>query len=263
MLLLSLLRHFNLCWSVQRHVSLVLEDLCRYNGLTSYVQIILRWVSCLPLITQLSPNLRKGRHSDCFFLLAASSLYPKPAEPDGATIKTPHDSLPTEKTSNLTHTSPSQQGTILSPGADPIPYRPVQQIRLGEFIEMRDLHLHSQLEGLHGQMTFSATPAAFHPRLREVPSLNSWMYCFATYMAVLTTDARTRELLAYCRLIIREATSHTGNGWQEYDRTFRRQAAIGIPFFQRATGHNVDWCRAFSACFVVSQTTLQPNVPLR
>ena len=148
-----------------------------------------------------------------------------------AQLLTSQDSLPTENSSNLTHTPPSQQGTILSPGSDPIPYRLVQRIRSGEFIEMRDLladniALHSQLEALHGQMSFSATPAAFRPRLREVPSLNSWMYCFAAYMAVLTTDTRTRELLAYCRLIIREATRHTGNGWQEYDRTFRRQAAI-------------------------------------
>ena len=36
----------------------------------------------------------------------------------------------------------------------------------------------------------------------------------------------TRDMLAYCRLIIREALRHGGNGWQEYDRTFRRQAAI-------------------------------------
>ena len=74
-----------------------------------------------------------------------------------AQLLTPQDSQPTENTGNLTHTPPSQQVTISSPGADPIPYRLVQRIRSGEFIEMRDLladniALHSQLEALHGQI---------------------------------------------------------------------------------------------------------------
>ena len=33
-------------------------------------------------------------------------------------------------------------------------------------------------------------------------------------------------MLAYCRLIIREALRHGGTGWQEYDRVFRQQLAI-------------------------------------
>ena len=45
-------------------------------------------------------------------------------------------------------------------------------------------------------------------------------------MVVCTGNSRTREMLAYCRLIIREALRHGGNGWQEYDCTFRRQADI-------------------------------------
>ena len=65
---------------------------------------------------------------------------------------------------------------------------------------------------------------SLRPRLREVPSLSSWLYC--AYIAVLTPDTHTRELLAYCKLIIREALYHGGMGWQEYDRTFRCQAAI-------------------------------------
>ena len=123
------------------------------------------------------------------------------------------------------------RGLILSPSADPIPYRLVQRIQNGEFVEMRDLladnvSLHNQLKDLHGLVPLTATPAAFRPRLREVPSLASWVYCFAAYVAVRSSDQQTRDLLAYCRLIIREALRHGGNGWQEYDRSFRRQAAI-------------------------------------
>ena len=41
-----------------------------------------------------------------------------------------------------------------------------------------------------------------------------------------TRDPVTRDMLAYCRLIIREALRHGGNTWQDYDRAFHRQAAI-------------------------------------
>ena len=74
---------------------------------------------------------------------------------------------------------------------------------------MRDLladniSLHNQLEDFHGHI-WPTTPAHLCPRLREVPSLSFWVYCFCEYIAVLAPDAWTRELLAYCRLIIREA----------------------------------------------------------
>ena len=122
-------------------------------------------------------------------------------------------------------------GMILSPAADPIPYRLVQKFQSGEFIEMRELladniALHNQTIELHGHASLASTPAALHPQVREVPSLSSWMYCFAAYMAVRTRDPQTREMLAYSCLVIREALCHGGNGWQEYDRSFCWQAAI-------------------------------------
>ena len=129
------------------------------------------------------------------------------------------------QTSTATFLPVSRLGLILSPATDPIPHRLVQRIRHGEFVEMRDLladniSLFNHLEDFHGHSN------GIRARLREVPSLASWVYCFAAFTAVLTSDPRTRDMLAYCRLIIREALRHGGNGWQEYDRTFRRQAAI-------------------------------------
>ena len=128
-------------------------------------------------------------------------------------------------------TSDQSQGVILSSALQPIPARLVRRIRAGEFIEMRDLltdnvALHDQLEAVQGPLLNTATPGALRPRLREVPSLISWIFCFTAYMAVRTQDATTRDMLTYCRLIIREALRHGGQGWQEYDRSFRSQAAI-------------------------------------
>ena len=158
-------------------------------------------------------------------------------------------------------------GMILLPAADPIPYRIAQKIRAGEFVDMRylladNISLDNQLEDLHGQAPVASTPASLRLRLREVPSLSSWMYCFAAYMAVQTGDREMREMLAYCRLIIRKALRHGGNGWQEYDRTFRRQAAIdnSIPWntlqpgLQAATllGYS-GGCGSMSSCHPVAK----------
>ena len=77
-------------------------------------------------------------------------------------------------------TQSPRSGRILSPAADPISYRLVQSIRSGEFVEIRDLladniALHNQLEDLHDHTT------SLNSRFREVPSLASWVYCFAAY----------------------------------------------------------------------------------
>ena len=96
---------------------------------------------------------------------------------------------------------------------------------------MRDLlsdniALHDQLETIQGAYHISAIPNHTRPRIREVPSLISWVFCFLAYVATRTTDQPTRDMLSYCRLLIREALRHGGAGWQEYDRNFRRQIAI-------------------------------------
>ena len=90
-------------------------------------------------------------------------------------------------------------------------------LQAGQFVEMRDLlanniALLNQLSSLHGTATLPLTTVN-HTRLREVPSLVSWVYCFNAYVAVRTSDPATRDMLAYSRLLIREALRHGGNGW--------------------------------------------------
>ena len=123
------------------------------------------------------------------------------------------------------------QGVILSPALQPIPGRLVRRIISGDFVEMRDLltdniALHDQLEAVQGPLNLTPIPGALRPRLREVPNLTSWVFCFLGYIAVRTSDPITRDMLAYCRLMIREGLRHGGNGWRDYDRCFRSQAAI-------------------------------------
>ena len=59
-------------------------------------------------------------------------------------------------------------------------------------------------------------------------SINSWLMCFLTFLAVGTSDAVTRERLAHAVLIIQESLRHGGMGWLEYDRLFHQQAAHNI-----------------------------------
>ena len=96
---------------------------------------------------------------------------------------------------------------------------------------MRDLltdniALLQQLDTFNSQFSYPSLPGALKPRLREITSIVSWLYCYLAYMAMRTTDPATVHMLAYGRLIIKEAQQHQGNGWLEYDKVFRQQAAI-------------------------------------
>ena len=96
---------------------------------------------------------------------------------------------------------------------------------------MRDLltnsiALHDQLEAVHGPLLMHSTPGALRPRLREVPSLIAWVFCFTAYIAVRTQEPTVRDMLTYCWLVIRKVLRHGGQGWQDYDHSFRSQAAI-------------------------------------
>ena len=59
---------------------------------------------------------------------------------------------------------------------------------------------------------------------REVGSLITWVSSFTTYVAIVAEahPERVRDMLAYMRLIIREAHKHGGQGWLTYDAVFRR-----------------------------------------
>ncbi len=106
-----------------------------------------------------------------------------------------------------------------------IPAKMVAKIRSGAFVDMKGLlpdniALQLQLESLQ-----VAKPAS-KAKLREVKSIQTWLYCFLAYIAVATSDTRTREQLTYARLILRETLRTGGEGWAAYDRLFREHAAL-------------------------------------
>jgi hypothetical protein len=118
---------------------------------------------------------------------------------------------------------------VLSSALPPLSAKVVGKIKSGQYVPMKDLladnmSLCTQLEALTGPHSFYAGFAK--PRLREIQSPLTWVSCFLAYTAVLTPDAKTRNLLTYGWLVIREAQCHGGLGWQEYDKIFRQHAAL-------------------------------------
>jgi hypothetical protein len=118
---------------------------------------------------------------------------------------------------------------VLSSALPPITAKLVSKIVSGQFVAMKELladnmSLCHQLESFPTHQHLFA--ASTKPRPREIDSPLTWVSCFLAYAAVQTTDERTRNLLTYGRLVVREAQRHSGPGWLEYDRIFRQHAAL-------------------------------------
>jgi len=116
---------------------------------------------------------------------------------------------------------------VLSEGLPPIPHKLAARIMRGEYVDMAEL-LRDNLEAQRRATGISAQtqgPSHLQKHRREIPDLLSWVQCFGTYMAVLTSKHpdRVRQLLAYQTLIVREARRCGGRGWLAYDSYFRQQ----------------------------------------
>ena len=103
----------------------------------------------------------------------------------------------------------------LSISLRPVPARLVSQIQSGHYVEMRDLlgdnaAIGRQLEDIRTTMGANVLQVSSRPRVRDVTSLESWLCCFLSFLAVGTADLVTRERLAYAILIIRESLQHGG-----------------------------------------------------
>ena len=112
----------------------------------------------------------------------------------------------------------------LATSFSPIPSKLVHKVQALEFVEMRELlpdniALGERLEALPN------CPQTPKPtETREVSSLPTWVSAFATYVAIVADShpTRVRDMMAYMRLIVREAMKHGRTGWATYDQVFRR-----------------------------------------
>ena len=133
-----------------------------------------------------------------------------------------------ESTGSSATKTPLNKPFILSEGLPTVPYKLTVRILKGEFVDMAEL-LRDNLEAQRRAASMAQSPPASAATptkyRREIPDLLSWVQCFGTYMAVLTSKfpQRMKELLAYQTLIVREACHCGGKGWLAYDSYFRQQ----------------------------------------
>ena len=124
-----------------------------------------------------------------------------------------------------------EKAFILGPGRAPIPAKLVTQILSHQFIELSEL-IPENLEDPQAETTtFSIEGSTIVPKVisrkkREVSDILTWVECFNSYTAVMSTffPTRARDLLTYMALIIRTAKRFGGRSWLNYDRAFRREA---------------------------------------
>ena len=119
---------------------------------------------------------------------APSATVPHPTSPP------PWPRLPSQV---LGHQDPTGFSLSLSISAEPIPARLVQRIQSGQFVEMRELlgdniTLPQHFDSPAGYFPV-VLPSSSRPRLWEVISLFSWIYCFLTYLTVLVQDQFTSD----------------------------------------------------------------------
>ena len=114
---------------------------------------------------------------------------------------------------------------MLASSFPPIPAKLVAKIKSLQFVELKEL-LPDNIAALD-QNASLARPHDQLPKQREVSSILTWVSAFTTYTAIVSEahPSRTKELLAYMRLMVREARRSNNKGWLCYDRIFRQNAA--------------------------------------
>ena len=108
----------------------------------------------------------------------------------------------------------------------PIPAKLVSKIQSLQFMEMREL-LPDNIAACADSTTVPNVRNDLRPKQREISSILTWVSAFVTYTAVVAAvhPDRVKDLLAYLRLIVREAQRTQGKGWLSYDHIFRQNAA--------------------------------------
>ena len=137
-------------------------------------------------------------------------------------------SATTSTTSSLgSITSPMASGATAKPFSlvssfPTIPAKLALKIQSLQFVEMREL--------LPDNLTIAedatSRPLDQRPKQREVASILSWVSAFATYIAVVAEahPGRVKDMLAYMRIIVKEAGRSNNKGWLNYNRIFRQNA---------------------------------------
>ena len=117
-------------------------------------------------------------------------------------------------------------GSYMGEGLIPIPERLSKKILNLEFVEMRDLMPETWMR----EEEESARNTLCLPRRKSAPvtDILQWLQCFSAMVGVLSQKfpRMVPELMAYQAVIIKCSRDFDGLAWAQYDRAYRRQAAL-------------------------------------
>ena len=147
------------------------------------------------------------------------------SHPDHEHVDPPNPSVAVYKSS-------PESAFVLGPGRSPIPAKLVKKIVSHEYIELSELIPENLEDPQSDTPSFTIEGASIvqkaqSGRKRDISDILTWVECFNSFTAVLTSffPFRSRDLLAYMALIIRTSKRFGGMAWYNYDRAYRREAA--------------------------------------
>ena len=82
------------------------------------------------------------------------------------------------------------------------------------------------MEDIRTTMGANALQISLEPRDRNVTSLEPWLCCFLSFLAVVTTDSVLREIGLRHFDDLGVPLQHGGSSWLQYDRLFRKKDAV-------------------------------------
>ena len=121
-------------------------------------------------------------------------------------------------------------GLLLGDGLMPLPQRLVKRIWELQFVEMYELRPEAWLADSLLEEESSGKCCSLGARRKKTPvtDLCGWLQGYAALVGVLSVrfPHSVPQLMAYQSLIVKAYREFDGLGWVQYDRAFRRQAAI-------------------------------------
>ena len=139
-------------------------------------------------------------------------------------------------------------GLFLGDGVLPLPQKLMKRILALEFVEMRELLPEEWLgaweEGHNAEQ--HCCNSANRRRKPPVTNIFTWLQGYASLVGTLATahPDKVAELMAYQTTILRCYCDFEGAAWAQYDRAYRRQAALS---------KDLNWSRInttlYSLCF--------------
>ena len=138
-----------------------------------------------------------------------------------------------------------------------VPAKLAQRIWSHQFIDLTNLipEVICQLDEEADQK-----PKTGKQRLQRIRDIGQWIQCFNCYISIVSQKepGRTSDLLAYSSLIVYAAWRFRGQGWLQYDWSFRKLAAANpqrlwanldpslwtIAFCNAQPGEQCSWCNS-------------------